>query len=252
MLRTSVIRIPIITQDVRPSDDSVGYIYLTINLVNYKKYVGKHYVGIPHKDKSYLGSGKGIQNAVKKYGKNQFVNWIVDWASSEEELNLKEIQWISEFNAVKSLNFYNIHLGGEGFSSEDLRKFWKDGLYPDISGDKNPSKQYVVRQKLSQSTKEYHENHPEEQEQRLKKAWKSHRECFKQCRFGEDSPFYNRGQQVICVETGVVFPNANRAAEWVTQEFSYKSKNGGSKIRQCCKHEKGFNKAFGYHWEYYN
>ncbi len=44
-----------------------GYIYLTTNLINKKKYVGQHKSS--KFDERYKGSGKLIKKAFKKYGK---------------------------------------------------------------------------------------------------------------------------------------------------------------------------------------
>ena len=50
------------------------YIYLTTNLINGKKYIGKHYGEI---NDSYLGSGILIKKAIKKYGSNNFTKKIL-------------------------------------------------------------------------------------------------------------------------------------------------------------------------------
>lgn len=102
-----------------------GYIYITTNLVNNKLYIGKH--SRPKFDKSYFGSGKGILNAIKKYGKSNFICEVIDWAKDEYDLNCKEIYWISFLGAnTHSKYFYNQSGGGQGWTSED------------VSGDKNP------------------------------------------------------------------------------------------------------------------
>ena len=41
-------------------------IYLTVNKINGKKYIGKHVTEDPYD--SYLGSGIVLSNAIKKYG----------------------------------------------------------------------------------------------------------------------------------------------------------------------------------------
>jgi hypothetical protein len=51
-------------------------------------------------------------NAIKHYGKENFHREIIDIAYSEEELNIKEADWIKKFNAVNDSNFYNMIDGG--------------------------------------------------------------------------------------------------------------------------------------------
>lgn len=43
-----------------------GYVYQTINLINGKKYIGKHKSNVF--DESYKGSGVYLSRAIKKYG----------------------------------------------------------------------------------------------------------------------------------------------------------------------------------------
>lgn len=87
-----------------------GYIYITENLVNGKIYIGKKTGSIF--DNSYYGSGIRINNAIKKYGKTQFKVSFLEWASSLDELNLLEIQYIEKYNQTHIL--YNIAKGGDG------------------------------------------------------------------------------------------------------------------------------------------
>lgn len=89
------------------------FIYLTINLINNKKYVGKHYGSL---EDNYLGSGSILKNAIKKYGKENFKREILEIVNSEKELDIAEKKWIKFFNAddKNNLNFYNLHEGGTG------------------------------------------------------------------------------------------------------------------------------------------
>jgi hypothetical protein len=49
-------------------------VYKTINLVNNKFYIGKHTQNLdPYQFDGYYGSGSQIINAVKKYGKENFI-----------------------------------------------------------------------------------------------------------------------------------------------------------------------------------
>lgn len=89
-----------------------GFIYITTNLINEKKYIGQKKLDSGSRWKSYLGSGYHLLNAVKKYGKENFKRDIVDLAYSEEDLNKKEYEWINKYNAVYDNMFYNMIEGG--------------------------------------------------------------------------------------------------------------------------------------------
>ena len=100
-----------------------GYIYLTTNLINGKKYIGQHRSDIFEPDK-YLGSGSNLLNALNKYGKENFSQILLEECNSEKELNEKEIYYIDEYNAVEDDNFYNLCRGGLGHTCSP----WNKGL----------------------------------------------------------------------------------------------------------------------------
>lgn len=81
-------------------------------MVNGKRYIGQKKFDSSSRWKSYLGSGYYLMKAVKRYGKENFIRNIVDIAYSLEELNAKEIEWITNYNAVESEAYYNIIEGG--------------------------------------------------------------------------------------------------------------------------------------------
>lgn len=89
-----------------------GYIYLTTNLVNNKKYIGKHKAS--KFDSDYKGSGKALKRAIKKYSSDNFKVELLEKCYSEDILNNKEKYYIEKFNAVESRNFYNMKDGGDG------------------------------------------------------------------------------------------------------------------------------------------
>lgn len=90
--------------------DPYGFIYITTNLKNGKRYLGqKKFCG---KWQDYIGSGVALKNAVKKYGKENFVKHIIDIAYSLEELNQKEYDYSVLFDVVESTNWYNLVYGG--------------------------------------------------------------------------------------------------------------------------------------------
>lgn len=124
-----------------------GYIYLTTNLVNNKKYIGRH--KSQFKDNSYYGSGKIIKEALKKYGKENFSVEILEECDTKEELFKKEKYWIQKFNATEDEQFYNIDYGGSGPNEVPIDV--KLRLKEAFSGDKNPAKRPEVREKIRQS-----------------------------------------------------------------------------------------------------
>lgn len=93
-----------------------GYIYLTTNLINGKKYIGKH--RSETFDVNYKGSGKYLSKAIEKYGFDNFTTEILKECNSLEDLNASEIEYIAKYNAVASDDFYNLANGGEGNTSK--------------------------------------------------------------------------------------------------------------------------------------
>lgn len=77
-------------------------------------------------DEKYIGSGKHLKNAIKKYGKESFSCEIIEWCSSEEELASREMFWIRELDAMDKDIGYNMNEGGIG------------GWKIDVSGENNP------------------------------------------------------------------------------------------------------------------
>lgn len=86
-------------------------IYKTTNTINNKIYIGKHIT--TNLDDDYLGSGKLLKKAIKKYGKEHFKKEILFVFDTEHEMNLKEIELLTPEYCSLDTN-YNIALGGQG------------------------------------------------------------------------------------------------------------------------------------------
>jgi len=84
------------------------FVYETTNLINGKKYIGKHKGSI---DDDYLGSGNCLLAAIKKYGKENFVRKILFIAKDEQEAYDKEKELIAFYHAVEREDYYNISSG---------------------------------------------------------------------------------------------------------------------------------------------
>ena len=96
------------------------FVYQTENLKNGKKYIGV----CTFNSDSYLGSGRLVKSAIRKYGRENFKRTILEHCSTPEEVYLKEIYYINKYNAVKSKDYYNLSYGGYGGNSETTKEYW--------------------------------------------------------------------------------------------------------------------------------
>ncbi|WP_335871264.1 GIY-YIG nuclease family protein [Bacillus sp. 2205SS5-2] len=92
-------------------DNKFGFIYLTTNLLNGMKYVGKH----SRNDDTYLGSGVRLKEAIEEQGEENFEREIIAYAYSAVQLNELEKMYIDTFHAVDDPSFYNLAPGGDGW-----------------------------------------------------------------------------------------------------------------------------------------
>lgn len=161
-----------------------GYIYLTINKVNHKTYVGQKMLKNKNWNKdNYLGSGKHLKCAIKKYGKENFEKFLIQFCNTKEELDKQEIFWIAEYRK-RGLAQYNIANGGEGggsfkgrhHSGETKRKISEVQKGKPKYGLRGKKLSEEHKQKLSESHKgnQNHKGkyHSEETKRRISKAKK--------------------------------------------------------------------------------
>ena len=83
---------------------------ITIKVTN-KIYIGKHQT--KNLNDRYMGSGKMITNAIKKHGKDSFEKEILFNFTSEEEMNSKEAELVTEEFCLRE-DTYNLCPGGRG------------------------------------------------------------------------------------------------------------------------------------------
>lgn len=197
--------------------EKYGYIYITENLINGKKYIGQSkYKDKEYKNKNYLGSGILIVEAIKKYGKENFSKTIIDEAYSKEELNEKEQYWIKYYNAVEDPNFYNILKGGICGLGRSLGSKYTE-----------EEKQRMSQSKIGNSFK------------RGKKE--SLEACKKKSVLKMGNKIHlNYGLKVKCIETQTIYHNA--------EEVERKTGIGSREVRKVCRglaHTAG-----GFTWEF--
>ncbi|MBS4194343.1 GIY-YIG nuclease family protein [Lederbergia citri] len=106
-----------------------GFIYVTVDETNGMMYVGQHTLW----NRNYYGSGTYFLRAVQKRGIENFSRYIIFIEETQEDLDEKEIFYISQgfgIDTVKSSKWYNIRYGArggditKGMTEEDYEK-WK-------------------------------------------------------------------------------------------------------------------------------
>jgi hypothetical protein len=106
-------------------DGNYHYVYLTINTVNSKFYVGKHTTD--SLNDGYIGSGHHLSKAIKKYGKSSFSHYRLCFFCNEEDAYKEErlivdSKYIEYYRNELQIT-YNLKTGGIGSTtvSEDTR-----------------------------------------------------------------------------------------------------------------------------------
>lgn len=84
-------------------------IYKITNLINGKIYIGKH--RCKKLDDSYFGSGSVLQDAIRQYGKENFIFHLEFELHNQEEMDLLE-RYVVIREFVESRNNYNVSIGG--------------------------------------------------------------------------------------------------------------------------------------------
>lgn len=92
--------------------NAYGFVYITTNVLNGKKYLGQKKIDEKGAWKKYLGSGVAFKKAVKKYGKENFSREIIKFAFDKDELNNYEKTYSEKLNCVEDENYYNMVYGG--------------------------------------------------------------------------------------------------------------------------------------------
>jgi group I intron endonuclease len=88
------------------------YIYEVTNLVNGKTYIGQHITD--NLEDGYLGSGKALKAAIKKYGRDNFRKEVLVFANGPASLNFLERCMVPLWWAELPTNYNLVEGGGNG------------------------------------------------------------------------------------------------------------------------------------------
>lgn len=241
-------------------------IYMIINCVNDKKYIGQsvdvedrlahHKSMLKHNrhENSYL------QNAYNKYGDMCFLFCIIE-ICDENNLDELEIKYISEYNTTNRQNGYNRETGGSlnKHMSDDAKlkmSIAKQGKY---DGKNNPMYgihlQHSEEWKRNMSERNKGKNNPcygkkfgpesAEKREYKSKLFSAEGNPFYGCKHSEETKKKMREnnkkkKKVICVETGIEYESSCEAER--------QTKIDSSHINKCCNGKA--HTAGRYHWKF--
>lgn len=216
-------------------------IYKITNQINSKIYIGQD----KHNNPNYLGSGKILHLAFKKYGTENFIKEIIEECESKEHLDERERYWINFYKSTDRNIGYNIALGGKGGDtisnhpdrdlirqkhsewmqennptrgrkkSEDEIERWKDSFIGKYTGENSPNfgKKHNddSKIKMSEARKKWHENLTEEERNNISKK-------ISEANTGKES--YWKGK------------NNDTHSEWMKQNNPMKGKTHTDEVKQ--------------------
>ena len=141
-------------------------IYRITNKINGKIYIGQTIKTLEHRKQQHIKCSKNkedrhLYNAMNKYGIDNFIFEEIDYTNDLDELNYLETKYIIEYDSVR--NGYNMGYGGDN-----------NVMFTDKTKNKHDSimRSKKVRDKISNSMKQYRQKHPftEEHRKRLSQS----------------------------------------------------------------------------------
>lgn len=162
------------------------YFYKTTNLIN-----GMYYYGVGHQN-NYLGSGKYLKRALKKYGPDNFNKEILKWFKTLEDAFNFEDRFLKLFNLRDDTNSYNLcnnTFGGDTMPPKDSEEYKERILKMSKASTINnykvwakriPEERKKIADKISHSKSLHDENKKNEIYEKYKKSFLEDGEKVKQ------------------------------------------------------------------------
>lgn len=134
------------------------WIYKITNIQNQKIYIGQTIRPVQERIKRHFSDALNnvidthLARAIRKYGKSNFIYTVIDTAKNQNELNIKEQQYIRMYHATDSQYGYNeteaiSKCGGNTyqFKTEEEMEIIKEKLRQTKLGPKNPMARKIKR-----------------------------------------------------------------------------------------------------------
>lgn len=202
-------------------------IYKITNQIDGKQYVGQTVRPLTERFQEHARKKSILNNAIKSYGIENFLVEKIDSAETIEELNEKEIEWISKLNTLTP-NGYNLCFGGGNTTGYK---------------HKPKSKKLMSLKRKGRFTAEqnhfYKKKHSEETRKKMRAAWTEERKRHL-AEMSRERNMRNQAVKVRNVETGEIFDSIKAAAK----RYELKPTH----ITRVCRGRR--KTTGGFHWEY--
>lgn len=243
------------------------YIYIIINKINHKRYIGQTSKTIEKRFKKHIYDSfngnrqQAIHHAIRKYGVENFEIRIIARCDSFKEANHREELCIKLYKTM-SPNGYNLMEGGSNsLKSEESKKkmsaaqsgekhwsYGKRGSDCHLFGRKLPEK---TRRKISASnkglkrSKETCENiskaltgktHPPERITNMVSNWGKNSDKERVLRENSERAKKTQSKAVICITNGITYYSVHEAA----RQLGIYPQNIRKVLQDKCKHTKGY------------
>lgn len=206
-------------------------VYMHVNKTNNKKYIGMTKQSLNNRWCNGKGYKRQLFNdAIEKYGWENFEHIILFDGLSREEANIKEIEMISLYKSDDKMYGYNVTSGGENGHN----KLWSNKEYHDAQCRERKSRwednKYKERRLAIINEFMKTDSYKQKQSKKTKERWEN----------GKFDEIFCK--PVMCLETGVVYKSS--------QEASDMTNINRTDIGKCCRNEA--KTAKGTHWIFYN
>ena len=232
-------------------------VYMHRNKKNGKIYIGQ----TKQKPEKRWDNGNGYKdcsrfwNAILKYGWNNFEHIILAEKLTLEEANILEEQLIKQYDSTNPKYGYNINYGGfNHLHSEETKHKIGEANKISLKGKHwtKDQRQLISKMFSGEGNPFYGKHHSEETKQKISQNRKGKMVAEQHPMYGKHHTSITKdkisssrqskgGKQVLCINTGEIFPTMMDAARWCGLSNS-------SSIGQVCNHT-GKQKTAGKHPE---
>jgi len=208
----------------------IGYIYKFTLIPTGKIYIGKRQK--PEFDNKYWGSGTTWKKVISNFKKEDIKREILEWCTSIDDLNTKEVYWISKLNSRDPSIGYNQSIGGSnGSSGVPCSLSRKNKVSRANKGRKHSE---ISKKNMSEGQKRLRRENPE-----YNKKCISYLKSF---HLNNPESYKTRCLKIRCIELDMEFNSIKEACEYLGLTYHEKLR-----ISYCFKNNDYT--VGGYHWE---